>query len=119
MPPRRWDVVVYAQPHRNGVKSCSRIIGLPEEVLDFGPDGLTINGKKIRSPNVTKIDYEGPKRLSVLEEKVYGTLNISFPYKVPKTSYFVIGDNVLHSMDSRHFGAIKQSEIFSKVILGR
>jgi len=30
--------------------------------------------------------------------------------------YFVLGDNLLHSMDSRHLGLIKEEDIIGKVI---
>lgn len=36
--------------------------------------------------------------------------------KVENNSYFVVGDNKLHSTDSRQFGMIVKSDIIGKVI---
>ena len=40
-----------------------------------------------------------------------------FVYKVPKDSYFVLGDNRTNSMDSRVFGAFKKDKIMGKTSL--
>ncbi len=41
------------------------------------------------------------------------------PYIVPPGRIYVVGDNILHSDDSRKFGAFLQSNILGKVLTGR
>ncbi len=40
---------------------------------------------------------------------------ISYPYIVPEGEFFVLGDNRLHSTDSREFGSISKDKILGKV----
>jgi type IV secretory pathway protease TraF len=52
---------------------------------------------------------------SILEAKAnYG--DAVQEYKLGKDSYFVVGDNLNNSDDSRRFGPIKEDEIIYKVI---
>ena len=50
-------------------------------------------------------------------EKALGDCNLEFPYKVPGTSYFVLGDRRSNSVDSRNsaVGAISRDDIIGKV----
>jgi signal peptidase I len=48
-----------------------------------------------------------------------GDCDLEFPYKVPGTGYFVLGDRRSNSVDSRNslVGAVTQDDIIGKVIL--
>ena len=37
-------------------------------------------------------------------------------WNIPEESYFVAGDNLYHSTDSRHFGAVNKDNIIGKVV---
>lgn len=113
--PQRWDIVAYFTSNYHDV-SCSRIVGLPGEVLSFDAKGLTINGVAIRNTSLPSIEYKGPKRLSDIEIKAYRVLEINFPYTIPPGSYFLIGDNVDNSRDSRYIGSITRSHLYGKVV---
>ena len=41
------------------------------------------------------------------------------PYTVPDGRIYVIGDNILHSDDSRKFGAFKLENVLGKVVTWR
>ena len=52
-------------------------------------------------------------------DKCLGDCDLEFPYKVPGTSYFVLGDQRINSVDSRNsvIGSISQNDIIGKVFL--
>lgn len=82
--PARGDVIVFPFPDDESKDYIKRIIGLPGETVE-GKDGLVyINGKPMEEPYV--------------KEKIENDFG---PYKVPKDSYFMMGDNRNGSEDSR------------------
>ena len=83
-----------------------RVIALPEDEVAIDADGnVYVNGELLEEPYVT--------------EKVLGDCDLEFPYKVPGTSYFVLGDKRLNSVDSRNsaIGAIGRDDIIGKVFI--
>jgi len=83
-----------------------RVIALPEdEVAIDGEGNVYVNGELLEEPYVT--------------EKKLGDCDLEFPYKVPGTGYFVMGDRRSNSVDSRNsvVGAISREDIIGKVFL--
>ena len=83
-----------------------RVIALPEDEVAIDADGnVYINGELLEEPYVT--------------DKGLGDCDLEFPYKVPGTGYFVLGDRRSNSVDSRNsvIGAISQEDIIGKVFL--
>lgn len=83
-----------------------RVIALPEDEVAIDGDGnVYINGELLEEPYVT--------------EKGLGDCDLEFPYKVPGTSYFVMGDRRSNSVDSRNsvIGAISRDDIIGKVFI--
>ena len=83
-----------------------RVIALPEDEVAIDADGnVYINGDLLDEPYVTA--------------KGLGDCDLEFPYKVPGTGYFVMGDQRSNSVDSRNsaIGAISQDDIIGKVFL--
>jgi len=110
--PIRWDVVVFEPPFSAGQIWVSRVVGLPGEVIDITPAGLSINGKVMSIPSSLKIGAYtlpppalGPKSNPVTK----------FPYHISSDSYFVMGDNVNNALDSRYWGALKSTNILGRV----
>lgn len=84
------------------VKRC---IALPGQVVDMDDDGnVYVDGKLLDEP--------------YLSEKSLGNANISFPYQVPESRYFCMGDHRETSVDSRHaeIGCISQEQIVGKIV---
>ena len=83
-----------------------RVIALPENevAIDAGGD-VYVNGEILEEPYVT--------------DKGLGDCDLEFPYKVPGTGYFVLGDQRSNSVDSRNsvIGAISREDIIGKVFL--
>ncbi|MBR7132991.1 MAG: signal peptidase I [Clostridia bacterium] len=83
-----------------------RVIALPEDEVAIDADGnVYVNGELLEEPYVT--------------EKGIGDCDLEFPYKVPGTSYFVLGDRRSNSVDSRNsvVGAISRDDIIGKVFI--
>ena len=83
-----------------------RVIALPEDEVAIDEEGnVYVNGELLIEPYVT--------------EKSLGDCNIEFPYTVPGTSYFVLGDQRTNSVDSRNsvIGAVPQEDIIGKVFI--
>ena len=83
-----------------------RVIALPEdEVVIDGEGNVYVNEEMLEEPYIT--------------EKGLGDCDLEFPYKVPGTGYFVMGDRRSNSVDSRNsvIGAISQEDIIGRVCL--
>lgn len=88
----RFDIVVVNEGNELIIK---RVIGLPGETITYDDNKLYVNNKLVK-------DKYG-----------YGDTG-DFSYKVPKNSYFVLGDNRGNSLDSRVFGPFKKKQIIGK-----
>lgn len=83
-----------------------RVIALPEDEVAIDAEGnVYVNGEILEEPYVT--------------DKSLGDCDLEFPYKVPGTGCFVLGDQRSNSVDSRNsaIGAIPQEDIIGKVFL--
>jgi signal peptidase I len=110
--PIRWDVVVFESPVAGGGHWASRIVGLPGETIDIRSGKVVIDGKEETLPPRLSIGgYNLPKRDSALGAPG----QVTFPFKIPAGSYFVLGDNVSNALDSRYWGGLAGSKILGKV----
>lgn len=83
-----------------------RVIALPEDEVVIDTDGnVYVNGELLEEPYVT--------------EKGLGDCDQEFPFRVPGTGYFVLGDKRSNSVDSRNtvIGAISREDIIGKVVV--
>ncbi|MCD8088384.1 MAG: signal peptidase I [Oscillospiraceae bacterium] len=83
-----------------------RVIGGPGDIIDIDEEGnVTVNGELLDEPYLT--------------EKSLGETDLTYPYQVPESRYFVMGDNRATSIDSRSsaIGCIEADQIVGKVIL--
>lgn len=94
-PIKRFDIVVI---HLDEEEIIKRVIGLPGEEIEYKNNKLYVNGKRIKENFSHKktADFD----LSKLDQK-----------KVPKDTYFVLGDNRTDSLDSRILGFIPKNRI--------
>lgn len=104
--PERGDIVVFHTDLKteSGTEKLliKRIIGLPGETISIMDGGVYIDG------NLIKEDYLPDDLL---------TLGEVMDYKIPKSSYFVMGDNRPVSNDSRQLGTIKKSRFIGKAFV--
>ena len=100
---KRGDLVGF---YYQGKILLKRVIALPEDEVLLDEEGnVYVNGSLLEEDYVT--------------EKGLGDCDLEFPYKVPGTSYFVLGDRRSGSVDSRSsaIGAVKQEDIIGKVFI--
>ena len=100
---QRGDLIGF---YYHGKILLKRIIALPEEEVAIDAEGnVYVNGEILEEPYVT--------------DKSLGDCDLEFPYKVPGTGYFVLGDQRSNSVDSRNsvIGTISQEDIIGKVFL--
>ena len=99
----RGDLIGF---YYQGKVLLKRVIALPEDEVAIDAEGnVYVNGELLDEPYVT--------------EKKLGDCDLEFPYKVPGTGYFVMGDQRSNSVDSRNsaVGAISQDDIIGRVFV--
>lgn len=97
----RGDLVGF---YYQGKILLKRVVALPEDEVSIDGEGnVYVNGEILEEPYVT--------------EKGLGDCDLEFPYKVPGTSYFVMGDRRSNSVDSRNsaIGAVSRDDIIGRV----
>ena len=97
----RGDVVVFWYPLDRSKSFIKRVIGLPGETVDIRHGLLYVNGQLVPEP------YVPPQYTDVTD---FG------PVKVPKDSYFVMGDHRISSNDSRFFGPVASQFIYGRAV---
>jgi len=108
--PKRGQIVVFQAPA--GARRCGsngggstfvkRIIGLPGELVSERDGAIFIDGRRLVEPYV-----DPPLR---------GRETAAWP-RVARGHYFVLGDNRVHSCDSRMWGTVPRSSLIGPVTL--
>ncbi len=110
--PERYDIIIFEYPDYDPDVNpeekyfVKRIIGLPGEKVDILNGDVYITGKD----GVTE-----KLRDDFVDEENKDAYNGSFT--VPENSYFVMGDNRSHSVDSRYW--VSTNYVSRKQILGK
>ena len=102
--PKRGDVVVFHSPQDQRVDFIKRIVGVPGDTLMIQGGHVYLNGEKLAE---TYINDPG----KVLPGKF---MKEGQSLKVPSDNYLVMGDNRLHSSDSREWGLVTKQGIVGR-----
>jgi len=100
--PKRGDVVAFKFPEDRKIPFIMRVAALSGETIEIKDKMLFINGHKVKWPIIEIPEY------------TQGKFGIGEPYKVPENCFFVLGDNIVNSYDSRFFGSIPLSDLIGK-----
>lgn len=92
---KRFDIVVLENDTDND-RIIKRVIGLPNEKIEYKDNKLYINGEEVK----TNINFKDTE---------------DFTAETKDNEYFVLGDNREVSKDSRILGNFKKEEIIGKV----
>ncbi len=107
--PKRGEVVL-VKGLDPGEIYIKRIVGLPGERLSIH-DGLVY----LVNENGGETRLDEPYLSSEIKTTSY-TGGPAIYMEIPRHSYFLLGDNRSHSVDSRKYGSFHRSEIFGLVL---
>lgn len=101
---KRYDVIAFSRVKEDGYFDIKRVIGLPGETVQISNGEIYINGER-----QSDVPFEMTIQISGVAEE---------PVTLGDNEYFVMGDNVNNSEDSRYtnVGNIAKTEIEGKVV---
>lgn len=101
---KRFDIVAYSDVVKKDYYDIKRVIGLPEETVQIKDGDIYIDGDKLEQ--------------SIYEGRILNSGLANEAITLGEDEYFVLGDNVNNSEDSRftNVGNILESEILGKVV---
>jgi len=104
--PQRGEVVVFVPPHDRKKAYIKRLVAIEGDTIRIKDGNLYINGKEVVDPPVALIYYYNLGEYAQEGEEIV----------VPEGKYFFLGDNSLHSSDSRYWGFADKKDIIGKSI---
>jgi signal peptidase I len=106
--PKRGQIVVFEAPNA-AARACEaggtfvkRLIGLPGEQISERHGDVYVDGRRLVEPYVKPSERDDETR--------------TWP-RIPPGRYFFMGDNRLHSCDSRDWGTVPRSSLIGPVVL--
>ena len=102
--PKHGDIIVFEYPEDRSMDYIKRVIGVPGDTVELRGNVLYRNGQKVDEPYKKLDPFPGDKA-------DFG------PVTVPPDSYFVMGDNRDHSLDSRYWGFVPREYIRGKALI--
>jgi signal peptidase I len=95
---KRWDLVVFRSPARPEFKYVKRLVGLPGEEIVIKEGAMWVNGtRQDPPPEIAQLEFTyAPERGT---GKSWGSPER--PARLGEDEYFVVGDFLLRSSDSR------------------
>jgi signal peptidase I len=107
-PPQRGDIIIFKFPRDESKMFIKRVIGLSGDTIEIREKVVYLNGRKLDEPYAVYKEFDS-------EAHVVPDRDNLGPITVPENSYFVMGDNRDHSLDSRFWGYVSANKITGKV----
>ena len=105
--PNRGDVVVFQHHLRPGISFMKRVVGLPGDRVQVLQSRVLIDGRPLDEPYLKG----GPKTPGTAELGTSDGSSVDAEWSLQEDQYFVLGDNRMHSDDSRRFGPVELDSI--------
>jgi len=108
--PKRGDIVVFKYPEDPKKDFIKRLIATEGDTVRIIDGNIWVDGVLIEDPETIRgiYYYNKPNTVYGDEGKVI---------KVPKNSYFVLGDNSASSRDSRYWGFVPKKYLVGKAFI--
>jgi len=106
--PERGDIIVFRstiEPKKDFIK---RMVAKSGEILEIENGNIKINSEVVNDPQIFKNVYYYRKGDFISNKN---------EIQIPEDSYFMLGDNSLHSQDSRFWGVVPDKNIIGKAFL--
>jgi signal peptidase I len=101
----RGELAAFNYPHNPGLRMVKRVIGVGNDEISL-VDNIVYSGNQ-------KFEYSKMDFLMIHPDSLEELDKIH----VPENSYYMLGDNINNSKDSRFWGFVKKGDIISKVIM--
>jgi signal peptidase I len=108
--PSKNDVIVFRYPVEPDKDFIKRVIATPGDTIEIRDKVIYVNGKKID-------DKWGFYSDSLIVPGNINPRDNFGPLKVPKDSYFVMGDNRDRSLDSRFWGIVPKDHLVGRALI--
>ena len=106
-PPQRGDIIVFKYPQDPKKDFIKRLVAFENETLEIKDGKIFMEGKALEDPNTFgKFYYYNHDPFGGPGEKI----------RVPKDSYYVLGDNSANSTDSRFWGFVPKANLVGKAV---
>lgn len=102
--PKRGDVVVFHSPQDNKTDFIKRIMGVPGDIIMVKDGYFYLNGNRLEEEYINDPGKVAPGRF----------MRDGVDIEVPNGQYYVMGDNRLHSSDSREWGFVPRQNIVGR-----
>jgi len=97
---KRGDIIVFHSPLNRGKLLIKRVVAVGGDKVAIINGNVYVNGKLLQEPYLNRV-------------KSHETIPL---LRVPKNSFYVLGDNRVISSDSREFGCVGFKEIYGKLV---
>jgi signal peptidase I len=108
--PSKNDVIVFRYPVEPDKDFIKRVIATPGDTIEIRDKIIYVNGKKLD-------DKWGFYSDSLIVPGNINPRDNFGPLKVPKDSYFVMGDNRDRSLDSRFWGIVPKDHLVGRALI--
>jgi signal peptidase I len=107
---QQGDVIVFKYPEDETKDFIKRVVGVPGDTIEIVNKTVYVNGKPYHIPSEQHTDP------LIYPADLQPRDNLG-RFTVPPDSYFVMGDNRDHSLDSRFWGFVRTAEIQGKAVV--
>lgn len=108
--PQQGDIIVFAYPKDESKDFIKRIVGIPGDQVEIRDKKVYVNGVPYNNPHAVFRDN------NILPDRQAPRDNFG-PVRVPRNSYFVMGDNRDNSYDSRFWGFVGEDKIKGRALI--